>query len=69
MNIIFVIVEIVEKEVNVTLRLAVSTEEGAKEWLESMQKSSLSTFRVERTRPSSGEKILYKVCIAVYSSL
>ncbi|XP_063971450.1 uncharacterized protein LOC135158094, partial [Lytechinus pictus] len=46
--------------VNITLRLAVSTEEGAKKWLESMQKSSLATFRVERTHPSSGEKVLYK---------
>ncbi|XP_041461611.1 uncharacterized protein LOC121412915 [Lytechinus variegatus] len=49
-----------EDGVNITLRLAVSTEEGAKKWLESMQKSSLATFRVERTRPSSGEKVLYK---------
>ncbi|XP_014775784.1 uncharacterized protein LOC106873077 [Octopus bimaculoides] len=53
-------IEIVEKEVKVTMRLAVSTREGAKEWLESMQKSSLSTFRVERTYPSSGEKVLFK---------
>eukprot|EP00057_Strongylocentrotus_purpuratus_P015305 XP_011669779.1 PREDICTED: uncharacterized protein LOC100891206 isoform X1 [Strongylocentrotus purpuratus] len=54
-------IEIVEKEVKqVTLRLAVSTEEGAKEWLESMQKSSLATFRVERTYPTSVERVLYK---------
>ena len=50
-------------EVNVTLRLAISTKEGAKEWLKSLQKSSLATYRVERTYPSSGEKLLCKVCI------
>nr|XP_054755233.1 uncharacterized protein LOC129261196 [Lytechinus pictus] len=53
-------VKVEEEGVKVTLRLAVPNEEGAKEWLESMQKSSLATFRVERTHPSSGEKVLYK---------
>ncbi|XP_076050088.1 uncharacterized protein LOC143030765 [Oratosquilla oratoria] len=53
-------VEIVGKEVNVTLRLSVSTKEGAKQWLESMQKSSLMTFRVERSYNCSGVKVAYK---------
>ncbi|XP_033110992.1 uncharacterized protein LOC117112049 [Anneissia japonica] len=44
----------------ISLRLPISTEEGARTWFSQFQEKSLTTMRVDRTHPLSGRKNVFK---------
>lgn len=49
-----------------TVRLAVSTPDQVKEWVQKLNRSSGVTWRLRQTRPTLGRYVLYKVRVVLF---